>query len=105
MEVILIVEDIRKIEYLKFLGAEGAEFGKRWGEHLDCADLQGLHFLVVFVELAVGINLHLDHAVGQFLCPFFEKLGRLTFWGVNRHNMTELNDNGFGGCATNEESG
>ena len=93
MQIIIVVENEGQIEDFEILDAQRAELGQRGCEHLDGAELQGLHFFLVFVELAVGVNLYLDLTLRQFLGALLEKFSGQPFGSINSNNMAELDRN------------
>jgi len=52
------------------LAPSGPNLGERRRQHLHGAELQRFQFFLVLKQLAVGINLHLDLAVGVFAGEF-----------------------------------
>ncbi len=91
----VVVEDVGQVEQFEFLGPQRSELGQRRCKHLHRTELQRLHFLLVFIELAVGIDLHLHPALGALFRQFFEVFGGLPFGGVGRDHMAELDDDGL----------
>lgn len=79
---------VRQIEEFEFPDAERSELGQRGSKHLDGAELQRLHLFFVLVERRVAV--HLNPALGQFICLLGKKLRGYTLGCVERHDVTEL---------------
>ena len=88
------VEQVRQIEGLEGLHAHRAEFGHRRREHLHRAELKGLEFLLVLVQLAVRIDLDFDPAPRTLLGQLLEVLGALALGRFARDHVAELDDDG-----------
>ncbi|MNR34760.1 hypothetical protein D3C85_1525580 [compost metagenome] len=96
MQFGVVVEDVRQVENLEFLGAQRPELGQRWGQHLYRAQLQRFHFFLVLVQLAVREHLHLHATLGALFGQLLEVFGGLAFWGVLCHDVAEF-DHEVGG--------
>ena len=96
MEGGVAVEQVGQVKHLELARPERAEFRERRGEHLDGADLERLHLLLVLVEGAVGVDLDLDLAAGGFLGELLELEGGLALRRIGGHDVAELDDDDVG---------
>ena len=92
VQLLVVVEHVRQVEHLEFPHAERAELRQRRRQHLHRAELERFHLLAILEQLAVRIDLYLDASVGSLLCQLLESLCALAFRRVDRHDMTELDD-------------
>ena len=82
----------RQIKDFEFAYAQRTEFGQGRCQHLHRAHLQRLQFFLVFIECAVGIDIHPHLASGVALGKLLEMLDGLALGRAHGGHVAELDD-------------